>query len=188
MPFARAPKLDAVLVYLAVRCLGAIAFAMYAVVASVYRIVEAGLSPLKLILVGTVLEVSTFVFEIPTGVVSDVYSRRLSLIVGAFLVGAGFIVEGLFPGLRGGARGTRASGASAATFGSGARAGVDCGRDRRRADWPSLHERFAVRTGREAWWESRQAWPSPAGISASPYPTLPSPCSREAPSTSRLGC
>ena len=97
MPFARAPKLDAVLVYLAVRCLGAIAFAMYAVVASVYRIVEAGLDPLQLILVGTVLEVSTFVFEIPTGVVSDVYSRRLSLIIGAFLVGAGFIVEGLFP-------------------------------------------------------------------------------------------
>ena len=97
MPFARTPKLDAVLVYLAVRCLGSVAFAMYAVVASVYRIVEAGLDPLQLILVGTVLEVSTFVFEIPTGVVSDVYSRRLSLIIGAFLVGAGFIVEGLFP-------------------------------------------------------------------------------------------
>ena len=97
MPFAKTPKLDAVLVYLAVRCLGSVALAMYAVVASVYRIAEAGLDPLQLILVGTVLEVSTFVFEIPTGVVSDVYSRRLSLIIGAFLVGAGFIVEGLFP-------------------------------------------------------------------------------------------
>ena len=97
MPFARVPKLDAVLVYLAVTCLGSVAFSMYAVVASVYRIVEAGLSPLELILVGTVLEASTFLFEVPTGVVSDVYSRRLSLIIGAFLVGAGFIVEGLFP-------------------------------------------------------------------------------------------
>ena len=97
MPFARAPRLDAVLVYLAIRCLGSVAFAMYAVVASVYRIVEAGLSPFELILVGTVLELSTFAFEVPTGVVSDVYSRRLSLIIGAFLVGAGFVIEGLFP-------------------------------------------------------------------------------------------
>ena len=119
MPFARAPKLDAVLVYLAVRCLGAIAFAMYAVVASVYRIVEAGLSPLKLMLVGTVLEVSTFVFEIPTGVVADVYSRRLSLIVGAFLVGAGFIVEGLFP-VFGAVLAAHVLWGVGATFGSGA--------------------------------------------------------------------
>ena len=84
-------------VYLAVQGFGAAAFAMYAVVASVYRIVEAGLNPLELILVGTVLEVSAFLFEVPTGVVADVYGRRLSVIVGTFLVGAGFIIEGLFP-------------------------------------------------------------------------------------------
>lgn len=97
MAFARTAKLDAVAVYLAIRGLSSVAFAMYAVVASVYRIVEAGLDPLELVLVGTVLEVSTFLFEIPTGIVSDVYSRRLSLIIGTFLVGAGFIIEGLFP-------------------------------------------------------------------------------------------
>ena len=84
-------------VYLAIRSLGSVAFAMYAVVASVYRIVEAGLDPLELVLIGTALELSTFLFEIPTGIVSDVYSRRLSLIIGTFLVGAGFIIEGLFP-------------------------------------------------------------------------------------------
>ena len=33
----------------------------------------------------------------PTGLVADVYSRRLSIIIGYFLVGAGFIVEGAFP-------------------------------------------------------------------------------------------
>jgi DHA3 family tetracycline resistance protein-like MFS transporter len=70
---------------------------MYAFISSVYRIVEAGLGPLDLILVGTVLEVSAFLFEVPTGVVADVYSRRLSLILGALLTGAGFILEGLFP-------------------------------------------------------------------------------------------
>ena len=38
-----------------------------------------------------------FLFEIPTGVVADVYSRRLSLIIGFALLGAGFIFEGAFP-------------------------------------------------------------------------------------------
>ena len=97
MPFARFPKLGAVPVYMVVTGVGSGAFMMYAVVSSVYRITEAGLNPLELILVGTVLEVSAFLFEIPTGVVADVYSRRLSLIIGTFLVGVGFIVEGLFP-------------------------------------------------------------------------------------------
>lgn len=33
-------------------------------------------------------------FEIPTGVVADVYSRRLSTIIGYALMGLGFLVEG----------------------------------------------------------------------------------------------
>ncbi|MFM8323105.1 MAG: MFS transporter, partial [Chloroflexota bacterium] len=36
-------------------------------------------------------------FEVPTGVVADVYSRRLSIIIGMFLIGTGFLVEGSFP-------------------------------------------------------------------------------------------
>ena len=43
------------------------------------------------------LEVSVFLFEVPTGVVADVYGRRLSLILGSLLVGAAFILEGLLP-------------------------------------------------------------------------------------------
>ena len=97
MAVVRIRRLKAAPVYLLVQGFGAAAFAMYAVVASVYRIVEAGLNPLELILVGTVLEVSAFLLEVPTGVVADVYGRRLSVIVGTFLVGAGFIIEGLFP-------------------------------------------------------------------------------------------
>lgn len=64
---------------------------------SVYQVTKAGLSPLQLVLVGTTLEVSAFIFEIPTGVVADIYSRRLSIIIGYFLIGLGFIVEGTFP-------------------------------------------------------------------------------------------
>jgi len=57
----------------------------------------AQLNPLQLVLVGTALEAAVFVFEVPTGVVADVYSRRLSIIIGMFLVAAGFLLEGALP-------------------------------------------------------------------------------------------
>ena len=63
----------------------------------VYQIKEVGLSPLQLVLVGTTLEVACFLFEIPTGIVADLYSRRLSVIIGFTLIGAGFLLQGLVP-------------------------------------------------------------------------------------------
>ena len=52
------------------------------------------LSPLELILMGTVMEATIFLFEVPTGVVADTYSRRLSLIVGFVGMGAAVILVG----------------------------------------------------------------------------------------------
>jgi len=63
----------------------------------VYQIKEVGLSPLQLVLVGTTLEVACFLFEIPTGIVADLYSRRLSVIIGFVLIGAGLLLQGLVP-------------------------------------------------------------------------------------------
>ena len=63
----------------------------------VYQVQVAHLNPLQLVLVGTVLETTVFLFEIPTGVVADVYSRRLSVIIGVFLIGAGITLEGSLP-------------------------------------------------------------------------------------------
>ena len=58
----------------------------------------AGLDPLQLILVGTVLELAVFLAEVPTGVIADVYSRRPSIILGVALatvyVGLSLIVGG----------------------------------------------------------------------------------------------
>ena len=54
----------------------------------------AGLDPLQLVLLGTMLEVSVFLFEIPTGIVADIYSRRLSVIIGYTLIGLGMMLEG----------------------------------------------------------------------------------------------
>jgi DHA3 family tetracycline resistance protein-like MFS transporter len=78
---------------------GSVAFllAMIFTASGVYQITVAELSPLQLVLVGTALEASVFIFEIPTGVVADIYSRRLSIIIGFALIGLGFIVEGSFP-------------------------------------------------------------------------------------------
>lgn len=45
-------------------------------------------------LIGSVLEATAFVFEVPTGVVADTFSRRLSVIIGFFLIGAGLALTG----------------------------------------------------------------------------------------------
>ena len=75
------------------------AFLMTAAFATsgVYRFELAGLSPLQLVLMGTALELSVFFFEIPTGIVADLYSRRLSMLVGYTLIGAGVFLEGALP-------------------------------------------------------------------------------------------
>ncbi|HET6743484.1 MAG TPA: MFS transporter, partial [Kribbella sp.] len=50
-----------------------------------------------MVLVGTTLELACFLFEIPTGIVADLYSRRLSIVIGFVLIGAGFLLQGLVP-------------------------------------------------------------------------------------------
>ena len=72
-------------------------FALIASINMIYQFEVARLSPLQLVLVGTLLETVCFLGEVPTGIVADLYSRRLSIIIGFFLIGAGFILEGLVP-------------------------------------------------------------------------------------------
>jgi DHA3 family tetracycline resistance protein-like MFS transporter len=64
---------------------------------SLYAIEVAKLDAFALVLVGTALEVSAFLFEVPTGVVADTVSRRLSVIVGTGLMGLGFLLWGATP-------------------------------------------------------------------------------------------
>jgi DHA3 family tetracycline resistance protein-like MFS transporter len=65
------------------------------VVMSVYLVQELHLSPLQLVLMGTAMEGAVFLFEIPTGVVADTYSRRLSLVIGYLGMGAAWVAVGL---------------------------------------------------------------------------------------------
>ncbi|MFE8699892.1 MFS transporter [Cytobacillus sp. FJAT-54145] len=64
---------------------------------ALYYITELGLSPFQLVLVGTFLEITILLFEMPTGVVADTYSRRLSVIIGAFILGTAYVIEGSIP-------------------------------------------------------------------------------------------
>ena len=66
------------------------------VVVAVYLVRVAHLSPLQLVLMGTAMEAAVFLFEVPTGVVADTYSRRLSLIVGYLGMGVTWMLIGVF--------------------------------------------------------------------------------------------
>ena len=61
-----------------------LAFTVY----SVFVVITLGLDPFHLLLLGTILEGTYLVFEIPTGIVADTVSRRLSIVIG--LIGSGF--------------------------------------------------------------------------------------------------
>ncbi|QYK53443.1 MAG: hypothetical protein KF824_00800 [Fimbriimonadaceae bacterium] len=62
---------------------------------AVYFIKSAGLGDFQLVILGTIFEVTIFLFEIPTGVVADVYSRKLSVTLAYLLTGIAFLITGL---------------------------------------------------------------------------------------------
>jgi MFS transporter, DHA3 family, tetracycline resistance protein len=64
------------------------------VVLAVYFVREVHMSPLQLVLVGTVMEAAIFLFEIPTGAVADTYGRRRSIIVSFLIQGGATILVG----------------------------------------------------------------------------------------------
>ena len=92
-------RLDAHPVWLGYRGVEAFAFGLGWTVAPIFFVRELGLSPLELVLAGTALELAYFVMEIPTGIVADLYGRRLSTIVGVLGLGLGFVVTGLADGV-----------------------------------------------------------------------------------------
>lgn len=90
-------KMDPYRLYLGLIFFNTLFFSMIFVVTSFYEATVAHLSGLELVLVGTTVEVTILLFEIPTGVVADAYSRRLSVIIGYFVMGWAFILEGSIP-------------------------------------------------------------------------------------------
>ncbi len=89
-------RLTAYPTYLIITAVSTFAFATAFTTSALYRFQMAELNPLELVLLGTMLEASVFLFEIPTGIVADLYSRRLSVIIGYSLIGMGMLLEGSF--------------------------------------------------------------------------------------------
>jgi MFS family permease len=77
-------------------------FRGYWLVTSIYLVVVADLTPFQLVMMGTAMEATVLVSEVPTGVLADTVSRKWSIVVSQVLMGGGMIMTGLvtdFPAL-----------------------------------------------------------------------------------------
>jgi MFS transporter, DHA3 family, tetracycline resistance protein len=90
-------RTDATRVYYVFGGVSALADVIMFTVLALYYVQIVGMNPFQLVLVGTVLETTILVFEVPTGVLADAVSRRLSVIVGTLLLGIGWLLQGLLP-------------------------------------------------------------------------------------------
>ena len=72
-------------------------YSMLLTVELVYLIKVVGFDPLQLVFIGTIRQSVGFVFQLPTGVLADMYSRRWAVILGLLLIGTGYLVEGTVP-------------------------------------------------------------------------------------------
>jgi MFS transporter, DHA3 family, tetracycline resistance protein len=88
---------DPASVYLFMRGAFSLGFALMGSINLVYQVEVAHLDPLGLLLVGSVLELTCLLFQVPTGLLADTYSRKLAVVAGVAMVGAGFLLEGLVP-------------------------------------------------------------------------------------------
>jgi DHA3 family tetracycline resistance protein-like MFS transporter len=93
----RAWRLDAAAIFLVAEGFGAFFQSVIYTVLAVYYVTVVGMNPFQLVLVGTVLEAAAALFEVPTGVIADVVSRRLSIVLGHLLFGVAFLLEGSVP-------------------------------------------------------------------------------------------
>lgn len=66
-------------------------------VSAIYYVSTAQLNALELVLIGTILELTVFIFEIPTGLFADFFGRKKSFILGTFIIGAAHMLEGCLP-------------------------------------------------------------------------------------------
>ena len=64
---------------------------------AIYYVSQAGLNPLQLVLIGTIMELSILLFEMPTGLAADFFGRKKSLAAGTSIIGIAHLLEGSIP-------------------------------------------------------------------------------------------
>jgi len=85
------------LLYIGTQSVDALLLSMAYTTYGLYAVQAAALGPLELVLVGSIMEIAIFLAEAPTGMVADTYGRRLSVIVGLYLIGVGIALIGAVP-------------------------------------------------------------------------------------------
>src|SRR5215468_11634735 len=85
------------LLYMGMQSLDALLFSMAYTIYGLYAVKAATLGPLELTLVGTIMELAIFLTEVSTEMVADLYSRRLSVIIGLCIIGTGIALLGVVP-------------------------------------------------------------------------------------------
>lgn len=64
---------------------------------AVFQLTVIGMSPFQIVIVGSIFEITILLCEVPTGVIADLVSRRLSVILGFVLTGLSYIIQALVP-------------------------------------------------------------------------------------------
>lgn len=72
-------------------------YRMWLTVTLLYHAEMVTTDPLLLILLSVVHEGTVFLFEVPTGIVADSYSRKWSTIIGLLMIGSAYCLEGSAP-------------------------------------------------------------------------------------------
>ena len=83
--------------YLVLECGMSFLLAITYTTVVVYWVVSGHLDPLQLLLLGTTLELTYFLLQLPTGVLADLVSRRLFVLAGLFVLGLALIMQSLSP-------------------------------------------------------------------------------------------
>jgi MFS transporter, DHA3 family, tetracycline resistance protein len=96
-PMAQQRRADAFLVYIVLNIVASLGTGVVWTVSMVYQIEVVKMTPFELILVGTMMEVVAFFGQIPTGVLADLYSRRLAVVIGYLLMSLSYLLQALFP-------------------------------------------------------------------------------------------
>jgi DHA3 family tetracycline resistance protein-like MFS transporter len=88
-------------IYVTIGAIEAFAGVLAFTITNIYRFEVAGLNAFQLVIVGSAMEAAVFLAEIPTGIVADAYSRRLSVIIGHLGMGLGLLLEASWPSFAG---------------------------------------------------------------------------------------
>lgn len=86
--------LEPILGYRLLRFLQALAKGLAASYIVIYQIEVGGLGPLQLVALGAAFHLAVLLFEVPTGALADVKSRRASIAIGLGIIGASFLAMG----------------------------------------------------------------------------------------------